>query len=212
MHTIHHLTSAPWAGIGLAEPLTILALVGLSLVIMANRGRIAAEAGAILAETLIGRAVRFAYARGRDQRGGPFGIPDQLIGMLIGATLLGSGFAAATIPTAWAQTTRCSNNLEGIDLGIRSYVLTNNAVPGAGGSINETDASLSAYLPDLYTDPTAPTGVYVITDTSDATNGTQSWTITCPGTHMGLTTLRFPQGSLTHHTLLWDSNTKIYSS
>lgn len=145
-----------------------------------------------------------------DERGGPFGISDQLLGMMIGMSLVVAGVAGSALPQAFANTTVCSNNLQEIDLAVREATIATGAVPGNGGSISITDASLSAYLPVAYTDPSAPAGSnYTVQDTSDTTNDNHTWLITCPGIHMGVTTLRWSGGALTKHTLTWDSQKQI---
>lgn len=192
----------------------VAALVTKVRTLLKNAG---AELRAIAGDTLLFRGGRAVAVAVRSQRGGVFGIPDQLIGMLIGVALLSGAVASVTIPKAWSATTKCADQLSEIDLGVREKVTSDGIVPGNGGTITIDDASLVPYLPAAsqggYVDDAAPAGSkYSVTDQSDATNNVARWLIKCPGVHMGITLLRFRNGSLTKHQIEWDSELKLQAA
>ena len=102
---------------------------------------------------------------------------------------------------AQAQTAACESNLRSIATALELYYADNQAYPASG---NVTPATLSKngvyYLNNTPKDPAATdaTALYAFTSTAQSGSGAASYTITCPGVHVGSTLAKLqPVGGTT---------------
>jgi type II secretion system protein G len=98
---------------------------------------------------------------------------------------------------AQAQTAACESNLRSIATSLELYYTDNQVYPTASGaSVQPTllTANGVAYLDNTPKDPAAQTAsaTYTLTTTQATGGSPASYTITCPGVHVGSTLMKIP--------------------
>lgn len=104
---------------------------------------------------------------------------------------------------AQAQTAACEANIKEIATALELYQTDNDKYP-ASGTVNSSNVDLSPYLNQTPVDPAAGPGAFY-TFTTTSTNGVDSYSITCPGSHdVGTLQTIAPNTTFTH--LQYNSN------
>ena len=96
-----------------------------------------------------------------------------------------------------AQTAACESNLRAIATALELYYADNQVYPTAAGAAVQPSlltANGVAYLNNTPKDPAAQTAVatYALTTTQATGGGAASYTIVCPGVHVGSTLTKIP--------------------
>ncbi len=96
-----------------------------------------------------------------------------------------------------AQTAACESNLRSIATALELYYADNQVYPtAAGASVQPALMTVNgvAYLNNTPKDPAAQsaTATYVLTTTQASGGGPATYTVTCPGVHVGSTLAKIP--------------------
>ncbi len=134
-------------------------------------------------------------ARRENERG--FTLIELMIVVAIIAILAGILIPNFVNARSQAQTAACESNLRSIATALELYYADNQVYPTASGAAVQPSlmtANGVAYLNNTPKDPAAQSGAatYALTTTQATGGGPASYTIVCPGVHVGSTLAKIP--------------------